>query len=72
MGFVDPGDAGQFRQTQVFVGNHVPPHPEEVLEQMSQLVEWLNSEEALTLHPIHYAAIVSGLFNFLLCFMLFY
>lgn len=57
MGYVDPGDAGQLRTTQVFVGNHIPPAPDELLEQMSQFVDWLNSEEALSLHPIHYSAI---------------
>jgi Fic family protein len=57
MGFVDPGDAGQLRTTRVFVGNHIPPPPEELMDQMEQLIEWLNSEEAQTLHPIHYAAI---------------
>jgi len=54
---VDPEEAGRFRRSQVFVGNHVPPKPDEIKVQMEQLIEWLNSEEALSLHPIHYAAI---------------
>lgn len=57
MGFVDPEEAGKFRRTQVFVGNHVPPRPDHLTLQMEQFIEWLNSEEALSLHPIHYAAI---------------
>jgi hypothetical protein len=57
MGYVDIGEAGRFRRTQVFVGNHIPPPPEEIPTQMTQLVDWLNSEEALSLHPIHYSAI---------------
>ncbi|ODN05094.1 Adenosine monophosphate-protein transferase FICD [Orchesella cincta] len=57
MGFVDPEEAGKFRRTQVYVGNHVPPRPKDIASQMDQLIEWLNSEEALSLHPIHYAAI---------------
>jgi len=57
MGSVDHSEAGKFRTTQVFVGRHVPPKPAEIQEQMEQLVEWLNSEEALSLHPVHYAAL---------------
>jgi Fic family protein len=57
MGFVDPTDAGRFRQNQVYVGAHIPPPPEVIPESIQQLIQWLNSEEALQLHPIHYAAI---------------
>ncbi|CAG7836388.1 unnamed protein product [Allacma fusca] len=57
MGFVDPADAGRFRQTQVYVGGHTPPPPKIIPESIQQLIQWLNSEEALQLHPIHYAAI---------------
>jgi len=58
MGFVDPTEAGVYRNTQVFVGGHVPPPPFEVPELVEEFVEWLNSEEALQLHPIKFAALV--------------
>lgn len=57
MGFVDPLDAGKFRRTQVFVGDHVPPPPSEVPLLMQEFVEWLNSEEAMRLHPVRFAAL---------------
>ncbi|XP_059485970.1 protein adenylyltransferase Fic [Neocloeon triangulifer] len=57
MAYVEPFDAGTFRHTQVFVGNHIPPPPSEVNHQVAQLVEWLRSTEALQLHPIRYAAL---------------
>ena len=57
MGFVDPSEAGKFRRTQVYVGSHVPPKPDGIPEQMKQLTQWLNSEDAQQLHPIHFAAI---------------
>lgn len=57
MGFVDPLGAGQFRRTQVFVGNHIPPPPTEMSTLMQEFVNWLNSEEALRLHPVRFAAL---------------
>ena len=57
LGFVDPIEGGRFRLTQVFVADFVPPPPEEVPQQMEEFVTWLNSEEALALHPVEYAAI---------------
>ena len=58
MSYVEPFEAGRFRTTQVYVGSHVPPAPDDIPQLMEQLVEWLNSEDALALHPIHYSAIL--------------
>lgn len=52
MGHVDPITSGMFRNEQVFVGSHVPPSPEKVPALMKEFVEWLNSEEAQSLHPV--------------------
>lgn len=57
MGFVDPIDAGHVRTTQVFIGGHVPPPSSEVNDLMEEFVDWLNSEEALLLHPVEFAAL---------------
>ncbi len=57
LGFVDPIEAGTFRTTQVFVGDYVPPSAKEVEALMSDFVDWLNSEDALSLHPIELAAL---------------
>lgn len=57
MSYVDPVEAGSFRRTQVYVGSHKPVPPDEIADQMQQLIEWLNSDEALSLHPVHYSAI---------------
>lgn len=58
LGFVDPMEAGVFRKTQVYVGEFAPPKPELIITLMQEFVEWLNSAEALSLHPIEYAALV--------------
>lgn len=52
LGHVDPVEGGQFRRTQVYVGGHIPPGPTEILELMRQFLDWLNSEDALDLHPV--------------------
>ncbi|XP_050538464.1 protein adenylyltransferase Fic isoform X2 [Daktulosphaira vitifoliae] len=57
MGFVDPFDSGVFRQTQVFVGGHIPPGPSHIVTLMDNFSKWLNSESALRLHPVRYAAL---------------
>ena len=57
LGYVDPINAGEFRTNQVYVGKHIPPHPSEMKFYMEQFEEWLNSAEALSLHPVEYAAI---------------
>ncbi|XP_069475566.1 protein adenylyltransferase FICD [Ambystoma mexicanum] len=57
LGYVDPVEAGRFRTSQVFVGHHIPPHPKEVEKQMQELVQWVNSEDAMSLHPVEFAAL---------------
>ncbi|XP_051975703.1 protein adenylyltransferase FICD-like [Xyrauchen texanus] len=57
IGYVDPVEAGRFRTSQVFVGHHIPPHPQDLDRHMHELVQWLNSEEALHLHPVEFAAL---------------
>lgn len=52
LGHVDPVEGGQFRRTQVYVGGHIPPGPLEIHKLMSQFLEWLNSEDAMELHPV--------------------
>ncbi|XP_006870489.1 PREDICTED: adenosine monophosphate-protein transferase FICD [Chrysochloris asiatica] len=58
LGYVDPVEAGRFRTTQVLVGHHIPPHPQDVAKQMDEFIQWLNSEEAMNLHPVEFAALV--------------
>lgn len=57
LGHVDPINSGNFRNEQVFVGSHVPPPPEDLLGLVDSYVEWLNSEEAQSMHPVRYAAL---------------
>ncbi|KAJ7309838.1 hypothetical protein JRQ81_007910 [Phrynocephalus forsythii] len=57
LGYVDPVEAGRFRTTQVFVGHHLPPHPRDVEKQMREFVHWMNSEDAMGLHPVEFAAL---------------
>ncbi|XP_041367292.1 protein adenylyltransferase FICD-like [Gigantopelta aegis] len=57
LGHVDPTEAGQIRKTQVFVGDFQPPSPAQVNGFMNQFIDWLNSDEALDMHPIEYAAL---------------
>lgn len=57
MGHVNPLQSGIFREEQVFVGGHVPPPPEDLPHLMDMYVEWLNSDEALSMHPVRYAAL---------------
>ena len=57
LGYVDPFGAGEFRTNQVYVGGHIPPHPDDVEIYMEQFQDWLNSEEVLQLHPVEFAAI---------------
>lgn len=52
LGHVDPVEGGNFRRTQVYVGGHIPPGPSEINMLMTQFLEWLNSEDALDLHPV--------------------
>lgn len=57
LGYVDPVEGGRLRTSQVFVGHHIPPHPRDLQRHMEELIQWLNSEEALQLHPVEYAAL---------------
>ncbi|KAJ8918724.1 hypothetical protein NQ315_015044 [Exocentrus adspersus] len=57
MGHVDPISSGVFRDKKVFVGSHMPPPPEQIPDLMEGYVEWLNSEEAQSMHPVRYAAL---------------
>lgn len=57
LGFVDPINAGNFRTKQVFVGDFMPPTADEIPGLIEEFVRWLNSEEALSLHPIELAAL---------------
>ncbi|KAK2902116.1 protein adenylyltransferase FICD [Channa argus] len=57
LGYVDPVEGGRLRTNQVFVGHHIPPHPRDLQRHMEELVQWLNSDEALQLHPVEYAAL---------------
>ncbi|XP_066459933.1 protein adenylyltransferase FICD isoform X2 [Eleutherodactylus coqui] len=57
LGYVDPVEAGRFRANQVFVGHHIPPHPRDVDRHMQEFVQWLNSDDAINLHPVEFAAL---------------
>lgn len=57
MGHVDPLSSGSYRQTQVYVGSHTPPTPEDIPILMEEFADWLNSEEAANMHPVRYAAL---------------
>jgi Fic family protein len=57
LGHAHPLEAGQFRNTQVFVGNHVPPHPTDVEWFMEEFDAWLSSPTIRNLHPIEFAAL---------------
>jgi len=60
----NPEWEGKYRKIQVYVGNRItgeiifmPPSPEEVPSLMKNFIKWLNSEEALKLHPVLVAGI---------------
>lgn len=57
LGHVDPIEGGEFRRTQVYVGGHIPPGPGDLTVLMNSFEEWLNSERALSMHPVKYAAL---------------
>ncbi|XP_014675641.1 PREDICTED: adenosine monophosphate-protein transferase FICD-like [Priapulus caudatus] len=56
LGAVEPTEAGKLRATQVYVGGFAPPEPIQLVPLMSEFLEWLNSAEAMSLHPIEFAA----------------
>merc|ERR1711997_721978 len=57
IGYSDPLEAGMFRRTQVFVGDHIPPHADHIEVLMKSFVSWLNSPEAIGMHPVRLAAL---------------
>lgn len=57
LGHVDPIEGGEFRRTQVYVGGHIPPGPNDLHILMQRFVQWLNSEQAVSMHPVRYAAL---------------
>ncbi|EZA59011.1 hypothetical protein DMN91_011313 [Ooceraea biroi] len=57
LGHVDPVEGGQFRLTQVYVGGHIPPGPDDIHYLMEEFALWLNSERAIRMHPVRYAAL---------------
>uniref|UniRef100_A0A0K8TS66 Protein adenylyltransferase Fic n=1 Tax=Tabanus bromius TaxID=304241 RepID=A0A0K8TS66_TABBR len=57
LGHVDPIEGGEFRRTQVYVGGHTPPRPNDVAILMRRFEQWLNSKGALSMHPVRYAAL---------------
>jgi Fic family protein len=54
---MDQGVAGAYRTIGVRVGNHLPPHPDQVSPQMFELLEWWNTK-ATELSPILSSAIL--------------
>lgn len=52
LGYVDPTEGGFFRRTQVYVGGHIPPGPMFINLLMDQFLKWLNSDDALEMHPV--------------------
>ncbi|CAF3763130.1 unnamed protein product [Adineta steineri] len=58
LGFVDPVQAGQLRQHQVYVGSFIPPAAHEVAAYLDDFLIWLNSlEDTRDLHAIELAAL---------------
>jgi len=57
IGYSDPLEAGMFRRTQVFVGDHIPPHADHIEVLMKSFISWLNSPEAIGMHPVRLAAL---------------
>lgn len=52
LGHVDPIEGGNFRRTQVYVGGHIPPGPGDIHYLMQEFADWLNSEQAIRMHPV--------------------
>ena len=57
IGYTDPSEAGMFRRTQVFVGDHIPPAAGHIDQLMRRFLLWLNSNEAMVMHPVRLAAL---------------
>ena len=57
IGFVDPDEAGIFRQTQVYIGGHVPPPPSNLDVLMGHFLSWLNNPNTLMMDPVRMAGL---------------
>lgn len=57
LGYAQPLDAGLFRDSQVYVGEHIPPSPYDVQRYMEAFQRWLFSSDVEHLHPIELAAL---------------
>eukprot|EP00111_Clytia_hemisphaerica_P016612 TCONS_00049247-protein len=57
LGYAQPLDAGLFRDSQVYVGEHIPPSPVDVHQYMEAFQRWLLSTDVEHLHPIELAAL---------------
>ena len=57
LGYAQPLDAGLFRDSQVYVGEHIPPSPYDVQRYMEAFQRWLLSRDVDHLHPIELAAL---------------
>lgn len=57
LGYSSPLDAGYYRQTQVYVGDHVPPSPMEMHKYLDAFQKWLMSPDIKLLHPIELATL---------------
>ena len=57
IGYSDPVEAGMFRRTQVFVGDHIPPRADHIELLMERFLAWLNSPDAIVMHPVRLAAL---------------
>lgn len=57
LGHVDPLEGGEMRQTQVYVGGHIPPGPGQLQVLMEHFEQWLNADRTQALHPIKLAAL---------------
>ncbi|CAH8854001.1 unnamed protein product [Trichobilharzia szidati] len=57
LSYIDLREAGRLRRSQVFIADHQPPPPSSVPDLMSELVNWLNSDEIVDMHPIELAAL---------------
>lgn len=57
LGHVDPIEGGELRQTQVYVGGHIPPRPGDLQVLMGHFFQWLNSDRTQSFHPVKLAAL---------------
>jgi Fic family protein len=62
---IDPNQAGRYRQQNVMISgaSTTPPHFMRVREEIATLLDWRNSDEAQTLHPVEREAITHANFE---------